>query len=180
MKIETFKLTDLHPAEHNERRNEQTAEVLTEVIKRYGYLVPMVVTESGEIVAGHARYKALTSMGVPEVSCVVIADDQELVREYRLFDNLIHDLSRWDNTMLGTELRDLEDIRGLFPDIHTDAIAPELTVGEVSMADVEAAKDRLGRRYEEHAAASQARLVKVQCHGCGESFKVLRRDLVQS
>lgn len=179
MKIETFKLADLHESDQNERRNDQTAEALTEVISRYGYLVPMVVTADGEIVAGHARFKALQALQAEEARCVVIDADTDMLREFRLFDNLIHDLSQWDVSMLGTELRDLDAIRDMFPDIQVEAMNPDLSIGgTVTEADVVAADVKLTGKFTEKSVESAARLVKVCCSGCGEKFKVLRKDLV--
>lgn len=74
-------------------------------IKEFGFKVPIVIDETGEIVAGHTRYEAAKRLGLETVPCVV-ADDltDEQVQAYRLADNKASDLSTWDYEMLEIEL----------------------------------------------------------------------------
>ena len=74
-------------------------------IKEFGFKVPIVIDETGEIVAGHTRYEAAKRLGLETVPCVV-ADDltDEQVQAYRLAYNKASDLSAWDYEMLEIEL----------------------------------------------------------------------------
>lgn len=90
IKIEMRPLQALHPYENNPRYNEDAIESVAKSIREYGFKVPMVITSEGEIVCGHTRYKATTSLGLEEVPCV-IADDltPEQIRAFRLADNKV-------------------------------------------------------------------------------------------
>jgi len=117
MLVQEKNIKDIHPYEKNPRINEKAAYGVAESIKAYGFKVPLVITENGEIVCGHTRYKAAKILGLKKVPCIV-ADDltPAQAKAFRLADNKTSDLSIWDNRLL---LDELEYIAGLEEDLFT-------------------------------------------------------------
>lgn len=110
MQIIEKRLSELHPYENNPRKNEEAVDVVAESISRFGFLVPIVITKDGEIVAGHTRYKAAKKLGRATVPCVE-ADTltPEQVKAFRLVDNKVGELAVWDIDLLPLELADITE-----------------------------------------------------------------------
>lgn len=136
MNFQRRKLTDLLVYENNPRDNTDAVSKVKESIMRYGYKVPIVIDSSNIIVAGHTRFAALLQIneatGRFEEISVVMADDldPEELREFRIVDNQVAALSKWDFTKLQIELSSLEDFClddfGIIPGFDTDLhLAPE-------------------------------------------------------
>lgn len=176
MKIETRELSTLKEYDANARHNAETVDALEALIDRFGYLVPMVVTEDGEIVAGHARYQALKRENVTHASCVVFDGTKQFVDEYRLIDNKVHELSLWDQDKLSVELRGLETARDMFPDLKADDYGND-QIKDVTKEDIENTEDKLEGKYTGLADAANAQLVKVRCSGCEKEFKIKQWEI---
>ena len=109
MEIVTRNLKDIHPYEHNPRKNDNAVDAVAESIKQCGYIAPIIIDEDGVILAGHTRYKALQKLGRTE--CEVIVKEgltEEQKRKYRLLDNKTAELASWDFDLLETELEGLD------------------------------------------------------------------------
>lgn len=111
MQIIEKKIADLKPYGRNPRKNEQAVEAVAASIREFGFKVPLVITEKGEVVAGHTRLKAAHEIGLDSVPCVV-ADDltPSQIKAFRLADNKVSELAGWDFDMLALELEDITDI----------------------------------------------------------------------
>lgn len=59
MQIITKTLREIHPYEHNPRKNDQAVDAVAESISAFGFKVPIIIDKNGTIVAGHTRYKAV-------------------------------------------------------------------------------------------------------------------------
>ena len=111
MDIVNKKLDELHPYANNPRINDQAVDAVAKSIEQYGFKVPMVITEDGEIICGHTRYKAARLLGLDEVPCVVANDlTPDQVKAFRLADNKVNDIAIWDNKLLLQELDELDKI----------------------------------------------------------------------
>lgn len=78
-------------------------------IRAFGFLVPVLVDQHNNIIAGHGRIMAAQALGMKQVP-VVQADhltDSER-RAYTLADNRLAELSVWDDAMKTMELAELE------------------------------------------------------------------------
>lgn len=108
MNIQTIAITDIHPYAKNPRRNDEAVKNVAASIREFGFLVPLVIDQNREIVAGHTRYKAAKSLGMKEVPCVV-ADDltEDQIRAFRLADNKVAEAAQWDMDLLPLELADI-------------------------------------------------------------------------
>lgn len=74
---------------------------IAESIKRFGFVVPIVVDELGEILAGHGRYEAakfLKLKEVPVVPACGLSETQK--RAFMLADNKIPEGAGWDTLSL--------------------------------------------------------------------------------
>lgn len=109
MNIVEKKLSELTPYENNPRLNDEAVPYVKSSIETFGFKVPLVIDSDGVIIAGHTRFKAAAELGMESVPCI-IADDltEEQIRAFRLADNKVSEIARWDFNKLNTELFDLE------------------------------------------------------------------------
>lgn len=105
MNIQNIALTEVHPYTRNPRKNDDAVKNVAASIREFGFLVPLVIDRNHEIVAGHTRYKAAKQLGMKEVPCV-IADElsDEQIRAFRLADNKVSEIAKWDMDLLPLEL----------------------------------------------------------------------------
>jgi len=101
-------LGEIHPYKNNPRKNAKAVDAVAESIKRYGFLVPIVLSADGEIVAGDTRYKAAKKLKLKTAPCVVADElDPEQIKAFRLADNKVGEIAEWDMDLLSAELADL-------------------------------------------------------------------------
>ena len=80
----------------------------------FGWTVPCLVGEDGELIAGHGRVLAATQLGLTKAPVIVLGHLTEAQRRaYRIADNKLTELGTWDEALLSAELNDLlaEDLR---------------------------------------------------------------------
>jgi ParB-like chromosome segregation protein Spo0J len=107
-------LADLVPSIHNPRLHspEQVAQIAAS-IREFGFTIPLLLDERGEIIAGHGRLLAAKKIGLAEAPVLVAAGwSEEQKRAYRIADNRITESGSWDNHLLRKELKELA---GEFP-----------------------------------------------------------------
>ena len=111
MNIVNKKLSEIHPYAKNPRKNDPAVQYVVKSIEEFGFKVPIVVDKSGEIVAGHTRYKAAKKLKMKEVPCIV-ADDltDEQIKAFRLADNKVGEFAEWDTDLLNAELDEIFNI----------------------------------------------------------------------
>ena len=91
-----------HPPEQLER--------LKASIRAYGFTTPLLVdAESGELIAGHARLSAALELGLADLPVIPIRHLSERERRaYRIADNRLAELARWNTRALRIELAVLQ------------------------------------------------------------------------
>lgn len=113
-KIEMRKINTIKPYVRNPRKNQKTVELLTQIIPKVGFNVPIVVDEKGIIVKGHARFTAAIRLGMQEVPVIVTHADEEAIKADRITDNKISEFSEWVDDELMQEINsmnfDLSDL----------------------------------------------------------------------
>lgn len=136
-KIEKWKIDKLIPYARNSRTHsdEQVAQIAAS-IKEWGWTTPVLVDDTGQIIAGHGRIMAARKLGMSEVPVIVAkgwTDAQK--RAYVIADNKLALNAGWDNEMLALEFGELEglgfdlELTGFTLD-EIDALKPvELTEG---------------------------------------------------
>jgi len=107
-------INTIKPYVRNPRRNEKTVELLTKLIPKVGFNVPLVIDEKGIIVKGHARFTAAIRLGMTELPCIITHADEEAIKADRITDNKISEYSEWITDELMEEVNsidfDLSDI----------------------------------------------------------------------
>lgn len=111
MKIIELSLDEIKAYENNPRRNDEAVDYVAESIQQFGFKVPIVVDKDNVIIAGHTRYKASKKLGLEKVPCI-IADDlsEEQVKAFRVADNKVGEIAKWDFELLNFELEGIEEI----------------------------------------------------------------------
>lgn len=109
MKVENWKIEDVHEYPNNPRKNDDAVEKVANSIHEFGWQQPIVVDEQGVIVCGHTRYKAAQLLGLTEVP-VTVAEGltENQVQAYRLADNKTGELADWDFDKLNAELEAID------------------------------------------------------------------------
>lgn len=111
-KVERRPLSALYPYAKNARRHsaQQIAEIVAS-IKEWGWTIPVLVDETGQIIAGHGRVLAAQKLGFTEVPVMIATGWTEAQkRAYVIADNKLALNSDWDREMLRLELGELKTI----------------------------------------------------------------------
>lgn len=112
MKIEYKDPAELVPYERNAKvHTEEQVELIKNSIRSFGFKIPILIDEAGEILAGHGRRQAALELGLEKVPVVLVSglsEDQK--KALRLADNKTASLSEWDNNALSLELEGIFDV----------------------------------------------------------------------
>jgi ParB-like chromosome segregation protein Spo0J len=109
--IERWPIERLLPYAKNARLHtpEQVAQVAA-AIREWGWTMPVLVAEEGEIIAGHARVLAAHRLKLREVPTVVARGwSGAQQRAYRIADNKLSENAAWDDELLAAEIAELGD-----------------------------------------------------------------------
>ena len=102
--IDALKEYRANPRTHPPDQIARIARSITE----FGWTVPLLVSESGEIVAGHGRLLAARHLGLEKVPVIQLEGLSEAqVRAYRIADNKLTLMGDWDENLLTSELHAL-------------------------------------------------------------------------
>ena len=128
---------DLRGYDRNARTHSeaQIAQIMAS-IREYGFTNPLLVDDTGEIIAGHGRLAAATRLGLESVPTIVLHGLTPAQRRaYVLADNQIALNGGWDLDVLRAELTDLKlggfdlDLTGFQPlelgDLGVPGYSPE-------------------------------------------------------
>ncbi len=78
---------------------------------KFGWTVPCMVADDGELIAGHGRVLAATMLGLNDVPMIRLGQlDEAERRAHRIADNKLTELGDWDEVMFR------EEIAGLLPE----------------------------------------------------------------
>jgi DNA modification methylase len=108
-RIEQWPLARLQPYAKNAKLHgdEQVAKIAASMAE-FGWTVPCLVADDGELIAGHGRVLAATQLGLTEAPVIVLGHLTEAQRRaYRIADNKLTELGTWDEALLSAELNDL-------------------------------------------------------------------------
>lgn len=162
--IELRDINALAPYARNPRlHGEGQIEQIAASIKRWGFTIPLLVDEAGQLIAGHARLEAAKKLELQRVPVMVArgwTDAQK--RAYVIADNRLAMNSSWDDALLIDELSGLK---------MSDFDLAALGFTEAELADMIGAPDA-----EDFGPASedeQQRLDQkspITCPECGHVF----------
>jgi len=131
-KVERISIDKLIPYARNARTHSdaQVAQIAAS-IKEWGWTSPVLVDETGQIIAGHGRVMAARQLGLKEVPVMTATGWTEAQKKaYVLADNQLAMNAGWDNDLLSVELKDLAGM-----DFNLDLIGFDGKVLEGLLAD---------------------------------------------
>ena len=86
---------------------DQVAKIAASMAK-FGWTVPCLVADDGELIAGHGRVLAAIMLGLKDVPVIRLGHlDEAERRAYRIADNRLTELGKWDEAMLRDEVAGL-------------------------------------------------------------------------
>jgi ParB-like chromosome segregation protein Spo0J len=152
VKIEQVKLDALIPYARNSRTHSdaQVAQIAAS-IKEFGFTNPVLIDETGSIIAGHGRVMAARKLAIADVPSIRLTHLTEAQKKaYVIADNKLALNAGWDDEMLAVELTDLKDmgfdldltgfstdeIEALLAPTGTEGLTDEDAVPEVPEAPV--------------------------------------------
>jgi DNA modification methylase len=112
LKIEQVKLDALIPYARNSRTHSdaQVAQIAAS-IKEFGFTNPVLIDETGSIIAGHGRVMAARKLAIADVPSIRLTHLTEAQKKaYVIADNKLALNAGWDDEMLAVELTDLKDM----------------------------------------------------------------------
>lgn len=135
-KVERRPVDSLVPYARNARtHSDQQVTQIAASIREWGWTVPILVDETGGLIAGHGRVMAAKKLGLSEVPVMVAAGWSDAKkRAYVLADNKLALNAGWDDDLLRLELAELRDaefdvpLTG-FSDDELAALLADKTVG---------------------------------------------------
>jgi DNA modification methylase len=108
--IERWEIGRLKPFKQNAKEHPESQVVLLVAsIEEFGFVIPILVDESGMVLAGHCRLLAAKKRGMTHVP-VIVARNWSVAkkRAFIIADNRLAELGTWNRQVLGTELGNLQ------------------------------------------------------------------------
>ena len=111
-KIERRKVDDLVPYARNSRTHSpDQIDQIAASINEWGFTNPVLVDETGTIIAGHGRVMAAKKLGLVEIPCMTATGWSEAQRRaYVIADNKLALNAEWDVSALKIEMDDLSGL----------------------------------------------------------------------
>lgn len=109
-KIERWEIARLKPFKQNARvHSDEQIKLLVNSIEEFGFVIPILVDETGMVIAGHGRLLAAKKRGMDFVP-VMVAHGWSVAkkRAFIIADNKLAEHATWNRQMLGTELGNLQ------------------------------------------------------------------------
>ncbi len=162
-KARQIAIEKLVPFERNPRSHpEQQVKQIADSIQEFGFLVPILVDQKFNVIAGHGRLMAANLLGLKTVPVLVASHLSKAQKSaYVIADNRIALNSEWDQALLkelavdlDAEGVDLETLGFTMPEIE------EITIGKKKKED---AAQKLGGGKETE---------RVECPKCSHLFNL--------
>ena len=84
---------------------------LARSIKRFGFIVPVLIDTNGRVISGHGRIVSASRLGWEEVPTIRIEHlTPEELKAFQIADNHLTEIAAWDNRLLGATLKELADL----------------------------------------------------------------------
>lgn len=90
--------------------DEKNLDAIRSSLAKFGQRTPIVVQKEGMIVrAGNGRLEAARSLGWDKIAALVVDDDNVTATAYAIADNRTGELATWDDDVLGTIIKNLDE-----------------------------------------------------------------------
>ena len=109
---EIKKVSDLIPYVNNSRtHSDEQATQIASSIKEFGFTNPVLIDESGGLIAGHGRLMAAKKLDLKEVPCIVLSGLTDAQKKaYIIADNQLPQNAGWDLDKLKLEIDTLSEM----------------------------------------------------------------------
>jgi DNA modification methylase len=135
-----------NPRQHSQRQINQ----LAESIQEFGFVMPVVVDDRGQVVIGHGRVLAAKKLGMQRIPVIEIRHlSPAQLKALRLADNKLGQASHWDERLLAESLLELKELDRDFDLSITGFSLPEIDLAiqklsEPVVEDIDGADSRTG------------------------------------
>jgi DNA modification methylase len=140
-KVEIVGVDRLMPCKSNARtHSKKQIRQIADSIARFGFTNPVLIDDSGEIIAGHGRVEAAKLLGLAGVPTLRLSHlSAAEKRAYVLTDNKLAENAGWDREILAIELQGLIDLDFAVELIGFDTPEIDLILGDADEAKSETA-----------------------------------------
>src|SRR6516165_9592780 len=109
--IENLPIKDLRRYQNNPRLHPKSQiEKLVRAIDEFGFLIPVLIDNRNNVLAGHARLEAASKLSLPCVPCIRASHLSETQkRTFIILDNRLTEEAKWDFQLLAKEIEFLHD-----------------------------------------------------------------------
>ena len=115
-----------NPRQHSQRQVNQIADS----IREFGFVMPIVIDDTGHVVIGHGRVLAARKLGMPRVPIVEIRHlSQGQLKALRIADNRLAQHAHWDEQLLGENFLELIEL-----DLDFDLSITGFSLPEIDLA----------------------------------------------
>jgi len=128
--IERVPLRSLQKAQRNPRtHSKKQIRQIADSMRRFGVINPLIVDDSGRLVAGHARAEAAKLLGLRQIAVIRLSHlSKAELRAYLLADNKLAEKAGWDRELLALEL---EELQLALPEVDLDIGITGFEPGEI-------------------------------------------------
>lgn len=182
--VERRSVADLIPYDRNPKIHPQSQiEQLANSIKEWGWTIPILIDEDGQVIAGHGRLFAAQHLGIQEVPCMIAEGwTAEQKRAYVIADNKLAESSDWDTGIYFQELKAISEegfdmsLMGLSDDLsfldYRPALEPTMNIRSVDDEALERASGNMANQIEGIKMDRADSAMEVICPHCAEVFKI--------
>jgi DNA modification methylase len=130
LRIEQVTIGRLKPDNRNPRlHGERQIKQIVRSIKAFGFNVPVLADQEGNLLAGHGRVQAAQLLGLTQIPVIRLEHlTPEQARAFAIADNRLSETSSWDDRLLAEVFRDLASV-----DLNFDLEATGFTMAEIDM-----------------------------------------------
>jgi DNA modification methylase len=114
-----------NPRQHSQRQVNQIADS----IREFGFVMPVVIDDTSQVVIGHGRVLAAKKLGMPRIPVVEIRHlSKGQLKALRIADNRLAQQAHWDERLLGESFLELKEI-----DIEFDLSITGFSLPEIDL-----------------------------------------------
>lgn len=108
--LEYVDIASIVPYPNNPRDNADAVASVASSIQQFGFLIPVVIDSDYVLVAGHTRVEAAKTLGLTDVPAIQAGHlTPAQIDAFRLIDNKVAELAKWDFDLLSGEINKLKD-----------------------------------------------------------------------
>jgi DNA modification methylase len=130
MEVKSRSIDQLKPDPQNPRiHNQRQLRQIVRSIRRFGFVVPILIDSTFKVLAGHGRLLAAQQLGMTEVPTITIEHLTEAqARAFMIADNKLCENAEWNVEILGEQFRQLAEL-----ELDFDLEITGFTTGEIDV-----------------------------------------------